>query len=140
MKFFTNLQIAKFTRSYPKIPCKFLSKSSISLICLAIVASNHVVNDVFGDTMSDKKQYQLVIEKNRFNPEIIEVEADKAFELIIENRDKTVEEFESDSLKKEKLIGGGKTVKIKINPLKAGEYSFFGEFHPKTAKGKIVAK
>lgn len=86
------------------------------------------------------KQYNLAIENHRFKPEIIEVEANKPFELIITNRDKTVEEFESDALRKEKIISGNKTITIKIQALKLGEYNFFGEFNPKTAQGKIIAK
>ncbi len=86
------------------------------------------------------KQYNLTIENHRFKPEIIEVEANKPFELIITNRDKTVEEFESDALRKEKIISGNKTITLKIQALKPGEYDFFGEFNPKTAQGKIIAK
>jgi hypothetical protein len=38
------------------------------------------------------------------------------------------------------VIGGGKKASIFIGPLKAGNYPFFGEFNPKTAKGTIIAE
>jgi hypothetical protein len=59
---------------------------------------------------------------------------------VVENRDSTPEEFESHSLKREKVIPGKSSATILIGPLKAGEYKFVGEFHEATAKGVIVAK
>ena len=43
-------------------------------------------------------------------------------------------------MKKEKLVGAEKKITIFIGPLKSGEYKFFGDFHQKTAQGKIVVK
>jgi len=43
-------------------------------------------------------------------------------------------------LKKEKLVGAGKKVTLQIAPQKAGEYKFYGDFHQKTAQGKIIVK
>ena len=34
----------------------------------------------------------------------------------------------------------GKSAEIFIGPLKPGVYDFYGEFHPQTARGQIVAK
>ena len=34
----------------------------------------------------------------------------------------------------------GKTVKVSVRALKAGAYDFVGEYHEKTAKGRIVAE
>ena len=64
--------------------------------------------------------------------------ANTKFKIIVENLDNTIEEFESDDLKKEKLIGAGKKITLQISPLKAGEYKFYGDFHQKTAQGKII--
>jgi plastocyanin len=80
------------------------------------------------------------IKDHKFEPSNIEVLAGEKFKLIVENLDQTLEEFESNDLKKEKLINGNKKVAIVINPLKSGEYRFFGDFHQKTAQGKIIAK
>ena len=85
-------------------------------------------------------EYKIVIKDHLFVPAIIEVPAGQKFELVVENQDATPEEFESHSLKREKIIAGGATARIKIGPLKAGEYKFFGEFNEKTAQGKLVVK
>jgi len=82
----------------------------------------------------------LTIEKNRFEPAEIKVKAGAPFVLVITNKDKSAEEFESKDLKIEKVIAGGKTVKVKVPALKAGTYKFVGEYHEATAQGRIVAE
>ena len=82
----------------------------------------------------------LTIENNRFQPEEIKVKAGEGFVLVITNKDKKAEEFESKDLRIEKVIPAGKTVRLKMPALKAGTYSFVGEYNEKTAKGKIVAE
>ena len=82
----------------------------------------------------------LVIENNRFIPEEIKVKASAPFVLVVSNTDKGPEEFESHDLRIEKVIPAGRTVRITIPALKAGTYGFVGEYHEKTAKGRIVAE
>jgi len=82
----------------------------------------------------------IKIVNHQFQPSIIEVPANLSFKLIIENTDSTIEEFESDDLKKEKLIQAGKSITIPIKGLDRGEYKFYGDFHQKSAQGKIVVK
>ncbi len=89
---------------------------------------------------SDDLEFKLQIKDHKFEPAILEIPANQKFKLIVENLDKTLEEFESGDLKKEKLVGGGKKITIIISPLKSGEYKFFGDFHQKTAQGKLVVK
>jgi len=89
---------------------------------------------------AEEKEIQVKIKDHKFEPAEINVTANEDFKLIVENLDKTAEEFESHDLKKEKMIMGGKNITIPVSKLSAGEYEFFGEFHPKTAQGKIIAK
>lgn len=83
---------------------------------------------------------RLVAKDGYFHPETIKVPADRRFKLIIANEGTTPEEFESTELKKEKVLAPGATSFLVFAPLKPGVYSFFGEFHPATAKGRIVAE
>ena len=103
----------------------------ILVLPLILMASN---------TFAAEKEFLVQIKDHKFEPAQIEVPANEKFKLIVENLDATLEEFESNDLKKEKLISGGKKVSIIISPLKSGEYKFFGDFHQKTAQGKIVVK
>ena len=82
----------------------------------------------------------LTIEKNRFQPDTIKVKAGTAFVLVITNKDKTPEEFDMLQPRIEKVIPGGKTVRLKMPALKTGTYNFVGEYHAETAKARIVAE
>jgi plastocyanin len=82
----------------------------------------------------------VAIEKNRFQPDEIKVKANTPFVLVVTNKDATPEEFESKELRIEKVIPGGKTMRIRVRALKPGTYPFVGEYHEATAKGRIVAE
>src|ERR1700730_4748874 len=76
----------------------------------------------------------LVIEKNRFQPDVITVKAGQPFVLVITNKDKGPEELDMQQPRIEKVIPGGKTVRLKMPARKTGEY------HSETAKATIVAE
>jgi len=85
-------------------------------------------------------RFSISIKDHKFEPASLNVPAGKKFKLVVKNMDSSAEEFESDDLHREKIIGGGKEATINIGPLKAGTYKFFGEFNPKTAQGTLVAQ
>jgi hypothetical protein len=87
-----------------------------------------------------KNEQTLIIQNHQFEPAEIKVPANQKIKLTIQNKDNTPEEFESYSLKREKVIPGGSKVLINIGPLKPGRYEFFGEFNPATAKGVLIAE
>ena len=86
------------------------------------------------------QEIPLVIEKNKFQPDVIKVKAGAPFVLVITNKDKGPEEFDMAQPRIEKVIPAGKTVKLKMPALKAGKYPFVGEYHSDTAKATIVAE
>lgn len=86
------------------------------------------------------EEIQVVIKDHQFSPSEIKIKAQTKTKLVITNQDNSAEEFESFSLNREKMIRPGQTVTIFLPPLKPGTYDFFGEFHPDTAKGKIIAE
>ena len=85
-------------------------------------------------------EINVVIEGHKFTPDRIEVPAGQKVKLLVENKDAAPAEFESASLRIEKVIPGNSKATIFVGPLKAGEYKFVGEFNEKTANGVIVAK
>jgi plastocyanin len=89
---------------------------------------------------ADEPEYTLVIKNHRFTPAEITVPAGKKVKLVVENQDATPEEFESRSLKREKVIAGGGKTSIFIGPLQPGRYEFVGEYNEKTARGAVIAK
>lgn len=84
--------------------------------------------------------YKIVIQEHRFQPAELSIPAGKKIKLLIENKDKTPEEFESYLLNREKIIAGNSSTHIFIGPLEPGRYDFFGEFNKTTAQGVIVAQ
>lgn len=89
---------------------------------------------------AEVRQVELLCKDGVFEPTQIEMAAGEKIELIVKNVGKEAEEFESIELKREKIVAPGKSVTVKLGPLKPGTYGFFGEFHPQTAKGQIVVK
>lgn len=89
---------------------------------------------------ADMPTFQLTIRNGTFVPATIEVPANTKFRLTIKNEGPGAEEFESVELRKEKVLAPGASSFLIFQPLKPGSYKFFGEFHPATAQGRIVAK
>ena len=83
--------------------------------------------------------YTIAIKDHVFHPDKLEIPAGQKVRLIIDNQDPAPEEFDSYALNREKLIPGNSKAPIFIGPLKPGEYEFSGEFHEKTARGKVIA-
>ena len=89
---------------------------------------------------AQEPSFTLTIANNKFDPTELQVPANTKFKLVVRNTDATPEEFESTSLRREKVIPGKSEAVINLGPLPPGRYEFFGDFHPKTARGFIVAK
>ncbi len=84
--------------------------------------------------------FKIELKNRTMNPNVIEVAANTPFTIEVVNTDNTAEEFESNSLKIEKIIPPKRSAKFKVKPLAAGEYEIFGEFHMDTCQGKIIVK
>ena len=85
-------------------------------------------------------EIQIEIRDHLFFPSTVEIPANQKVRLFIINNDPTPEEFESYELNREKVIPGNSKTVIFIGPLPPGEYPFFGEFFPRTAQGKVIAR
>lgn len=107
---------------------------------LALASIAVVVSYPAAALAADLPEVALTLEKHRFEREEIRVKAGKPFWLVVTNKDATPEEVEGKELRVEKVVPGGKTVRILIRALKPGTYPFVGEYHESTAKGRIVAE
>jgi plastocyanin len=83
---------------------------------------------------------QLSIKNNRFDPAEIKAPAGKALTLKVKNLDPAPEEFESKTLRVEKIIAGNGEATIQLRALQPGRYKFFGEYHESTAQGTLVVE
>jgi hypothetical protein len=83
---------------------------------------------------------QLSIKDHRFQPAEVRAPANQPLVLRIKNLDPTPEEFESRTLRVEKVVGGGSEITIQIRPLNPGRYRFYGDYHEDTADGALIAE
>lgn len=120
-------------------PFAYLS-SVFAFICAAIVASMGLSFTVIPVNASDELEIEIKIKDHKFDPEAVKLPAGKRAKIIVKNLDPTPEEFESNDIGIEKIIAGNSEATIRIKPLEAGTYIFFGEFHMDTALGHILVE
>jgi Cupredoxin-like domain len=83
---------------------------------------------------------RTAIKEHRFQPAEIRVPANTPITLVVRNLDPTPEEFESKTLRVEKIVAGKSEITIRLRPLAPGRYRFYGDFNEATAEGAIVAE
>jgi hypothetical protein len=85
-------------------------------------------------------EFGIVLKDHKFSPAELVVPSGQKVRLTVDNQDPTPEEFESYDFNREKVVPGSGRIVVFVGPLKPGRYEFFGEFHPSTARGWIVAQ
>jgi hypothetical protein len=83
---------------------------------------------------------QISIQNHRFQPSVIAAPANQPIALRVKNLDPTPMEFESVSLRVEKVVPGNSEATINIRALAPGSYKFFDDFHQDTGNGVLVVK
>jgi plastocyanin len=101
------------------------------LACLATVAPAWAQENV---------EIVITVKNHKFDPAELEAPAGKAIALRVKNLDPTPMEFESKTLKVEKVLSGSSEAVLNIRPQKAGRYEFFDDFHEKTTRGVLIVK
>ena len=107
---------------------------------LALVTVAMMVAGTAVAVADDPVQSVIVIKDNKFVPAELRVPAGKRITLTVDNQDATPEEFESKTLRVEKVVPGGSKGIVRFGPLIVGTYDFFGEFHEDSAQGKVIAE
>src|SRR2546421_3864387 len=95
-----------------------------------------------GQVSSDAQEAVMArtaIKDHRFQPAEIRVPANTPITLVIRNLDPTPEEFESKTLRVEKIVAGKSEITIRLRPLAPGRYRFYGDFNKATAQSAIIA-
>ncbi|WP_339914597.1 cupredoxin domain-containing protein [uncultured Brevundimonas sp.] len=92
-----------------------------------------------GSLAAGEPTVTLTLRDHRFTPATVTVPAGQRVQVVLINHDRATEEFDSHDLRIEKMVTPGATVRFFIGPLRPGTYDFVGEFHPRTAQGRIVA-
>jgi hypothetical protein len=103
-----------------------------TLVVLALVCAT--------PAFADSPVASLTLKDHKFLPAEIHVRANQPNVITLTNGDESVEEFDSTSLKVEKVVGGHDKGDVRLRPLAPGRYPFMGEFHSQTAQGVVIAE
>jgi cupredoxin-like protein len=84
-------------------------------------------------------EIQLTYSKGQFQPSELRAPADKPITVRLKNLDAKAMEFESKSLRVEKVVAANSEGIINVRPLKPGRYEFYDDFNEK-ARGALVVQ
>lgn len=85
-------------------------------------------------------EHRLTLLNHAFDPQTLTIPAGQKIKLILANRDASAAEFESDDLRREKIIPAKGEVVMYVGPLDPGSYAFFDDFHHDTTTGSLIVK
>ena len=88
----------------------------------------------------DAASISLTLKDHRFSPAEPTAPAGKPIVIEVTNLDSTPAEFESKSLRVEKVVVGGGKITVHVRALTPGRYRFFDDYHEKTTEGFLVAQ
>jgi heme/copper-type cytochrome/quinol oxidase subunit 2 len=81
---------------------------------------------------------EISVKGHHFQPAEIRAPANRPVILRVKNLDATPMEFESISLRVEKVVAPGAQGVVNIRPLAPGQYEFFDDFHQETRGALVV--
>jgi hypothetical protein len=93
-----------------------------------------------GAWAADDPVFRIEFDDGKIAPQRLEVPAKTRFKIELINKGKTPIEFESTSLRKEKVVAPESQSFIVIRTLDPGEYEFFDDFHLDTPPAVLIAK
>jgi hypothetical protein len=108
--------------------------TSPALVCLASILI------VAGVKAQSPTEIQLSYKDKKFDPAEISAPANTPVVIKLKNLDSKAMEFESKTLKVEKVVAGGSDATINVRAQKPGRYEFFDEYNEKVARGALVVK
>src|SRR5262249_36548055 len=112
--------------------------SSMRTVALALLIAGFALSGP--QSKAGAQEFTLTIKNHQFEPTELRIPANKRVTIYVVNEDPTPEEFESNSMKVEKIIPGKSKGLVRIGPLTPGRYEFFGDFNQATAQGVVIAE
>lgn len=109
---------------------KKLSLAIISAMALSLCSASFA---------QQATEIHLTYAKGQFQPSQVNAPADKPISFRIKNLDAKAMEFESTSLRVEKVVAAGSEGVVNVRPLKPGRYEFYDDFNDK-ARGALTVQ
>ena len=88
----------------------------------------------------DSARVSVTLKDHKFSPAEPTAPAGKPIIIDVSNLDATPSEFESKTLRVEKVVPGGGKIAVQIRPLGPGRYRFFDDYHEDTTEGFLIVK
>ena len=88
----------------------------------------------------DSARVSVTLKDHKFSPAEPTAPAGKPITIDVSNLDSTPSEFESKTLRVEKVVPGGGKIAVQVRPLSPGRYRFFDDYHEDTTEGFLVVK
>ncbi len=85
-------------------------------------------------------EFPVTLKNHKFSPSEIHVKANEPNVIILSNKDATADEFDSSSLKVEKVVAGHETGNVRLRPLSPGAIRSWANINPDTAQGVVIAE
>jgi cupredoxin-like protein len=104
-------------------------KSGLRIVLAATALANVIAVPV---NAQEAAILQISVQNHRFEPAEIHGPANKPIVLKVKNLDATPMEFESATLRVEKVVTANSEGTINVRPLRPGRYNFFDDFHQET--------
>jgi hypothetical protein len=106
----------------------------------ALVLATAIVAAAGGGTRAqDAAEVAIAVKDHHFQPGEIRAPANRPLTIRVKNLDATPMEFESVSLRVEKVVAPGGEGAVHVRALAPGRYEFFDDFHPET-RGTLVVQ
>jgi heme/copper-type cytochrome/quinol oxidase subunit 2 len=108
----------------------------------SVVAPAGAAFVIFGMPLTyaqDATAVSIALKDHRFVPPELTVPANKPVVIEVTNQDSTPSEFESKTLRVEKVVTGGAKISVQIRALAPGRYRFFDDYHEDTTEGLCSA-
>lgn len=113
-------------------------KTSSRLYKLTLFISSVSLVIASYNALAERQEFTVILKNHLFYPAEMTIPSNKKIKFIIDNQDDSIEEFDSFSLNREKVLFPKRKSIIYIGPLTPGRYDFFGEYHPSSARGAII--
>jgi heme/copper-type cytochrome/quinol oxidase subunit 2 len=88
----------------------------------------------------DATTVQVALKDHRFIPAELAAPANKPVVVEVTNQDPTPAEFESKTLRVEKVVAAGGKISVRIRALPPGRYRFYDDYHEDTTEGFLVVR
>jgi len=124
-----------FLNSWKGWQAMFITMRKLTLAAICAIA----MLPVFPSWAQQATEVQVSYSNGQFQPSELRAPADKPITFRVKNLDAKAMEFESKSLRVEKVVAAKSEGVINVRALKPGRYEFYDDFNEK-ARGALVVQ